>query len=1052
MVIRIEHNLTNIMDNNQFQETQGSKRFSLLASKPPSNKLKLRVSNDSKNATGKRRFEIESDAPPNKSRRPTLMSSKSKKPTVESDEEESDDDGTDEEESDEEEGEEEEEEEDDDEDELSEEAEVGSAIEEPTMYVHGEGSGKANKCENTMQWPDIDKEQDEDDIGEAIEEETMYVYGEGSGHDCDGGNEDTKTTESNATNATETKPIESKPMFFFGQAGCLKLSPMMKPTTTNDVEKSHADADYETTHKSETTSNNESSTSTNPDASSELSLPDTSNNHAADETDKALNTSATETATLNESQIIPDVKSEASKTQSLVDSDGKTSDGDNNLSSDVSMNNATSSEECDVTNANAIDTPSAEMNSGDTVNNESEPLNATESKSEILSEKIESNCSEALENESVQECGAFTAVTFIASSSTAESVISEKQPESSDGSEEENDGLIIDENKANTAEVSDSETTDIIDSEARDESSVDLNEAASGGSCEPIKEIQSDPKDDDENSEANGANLTIDTGANVPTETQIHTESEVGVPSAPESQSDDIESEDPPITNISKGIIGNEDASRSYEIRDSKQIDESEVKESHSPIEASIQQAVEERIIEEEPIELSTTKQDIEPAPPAIICSEKVEQPRKQGANLEEHVESGPSKDATLNSDETVSSKSSNENTTIVTGIDLKAVGVSSLTTAPIDTEPINSETTSTTNISDISASTSKQLAVAKEKDLTPAQNELIAKVESLILPDASQSHKAETTIVENQTILAKSASEKRKSADNIEEPFVCKKVYICGDDSAKTSLDLAGTNENIEKLAEETPEVVKQHSSNSIMEADPKTESPQTTELAPKAEVIEDKSSISVNKTEIDKHQNKSVSIEIKTERISHRVSKSSAPSTTITRTSNRKRRISEPKARLSSESENDNFEPLADSPLSQDASNDEEVGGKRIKMRPRTVQKAVRQTAEQKRNIKDTEWSSDENITPSAKRTTRASEKTIAAEATVTEKATTPVKQTEVKVSQNEISHVKADTGKEVDDEEAKDGEPSDEESGRFSIEFNITKSPLSGEVAHQ
>lgn len=109
--------------------------------------------------------------------------------------------------------------------EISGDDEVGSAIEEPTMYVRGEGTGKANKCGNTNQMPEND-DTDENFVSEEIEEDVFFVVGEGSGFDCDVGNNDVKTTESGASGTTETAPAIQKPMFFFGQAGCLKLSPM----------------------------------------------------------------------------------------------------------------------------------------------------------------------------------------------------------------------------------------------------------------------------------------------------------------------------------------------------------------------------------------------------------------------------------------------------------------------------------------------------------------------------------------------------------------------------------------------------------------------------------------------------------------------------------------------------------------------------------------------------------------------------------------------------------------------------------------------------------
>lgn len=77
------------------------------------------------------------------------------------------------------------------------------------MYVKGAGSGAANKGT----FLDLMNFGAESEVGEAIEEEVMFVVGNGSGAENDVGN-------------TDNKPSSDKPMFFFGQAGCLKLSPI----------------------------------------------------------------------------------------------------------------------------------------------------------------------------------------------------------------------------------------------------------------------------------------------------------------------------------------------------------------------------------------------------------------------------------------------------------------------------------------------------------------------------------------------------------------------------------------------------------------------------------------------------------------------------------------------------------------------------------------------------------------------------------------------------------------------------------------------------------
>uniref|UniRef100_A0A1B0DLZ7 Uncharacterized protein n=1 Tax=Phlebotomus papatasi TaxID=29031 RepID=A0A1B0DLZ7_PHLPP len=118
--------------------------------------------------------------------------------------------------SEEDEGEEEEEESDEEEEEEVEEEEsadeeYSEPIEESVMIVKGLGSGKDCEGGNVVF-----------ECSETIVEETLYIYGEGNGVDCDVGN----------TKDDEKSAAQSKPMFFFGQPGCLKLSPMKQTVTT----------------------------------------------------------------------------------------------------------------------------------------------------------------------------------------------------------------------------------------------------------------------------------------------------------------------------------------------------------------------------------------------------------------------------------------------------------------------------------------------------------------------------------------------------------------------------------------------------------------------------------------------------------------------------------------------------------------------------------------------------------------------------------------------------------------------------------------------------
>lgn len=103
---------------------------------------------------------------------------------------------------------------------------VGEEIVEPVMHVKGLGSGAANEGTFLDLMTNLN---DESGVGEAIEEDVIYIVGNGSGAENNVGN-------------PENKPKSDKPMsFFFGQAGCLKLSPIKQqslPKLDDNVENS----------------------------------------------------------------------------------------------------------------------------------------------------------------------------------------------------------------------------------------------------------------------------------------------------------------------------------------------------------------------------------------------------------------------------------------------------------------------------------------------------------------------------------------------------------------------------------------------------------------------------------------------------------------------------------------------------------------------------------------------------------------------------------------------------------------------------------------------
>lgn len=1030
-----------------------------MASKPPSNKLKLRVCGDGSKTSGKRRRGSDPQSS-NKPKRPTLLSSKSKKSTTESDEESLSDDDD---ESDEEQGDESSDGDDDSE-------EVGSAIEEPTMYVHGVGSGKANKCENSTHWPELDDEYDQDFIGEVIEEMTMYVYGDGSGHDCDVGNEDPKATESNATNTTETEPVATKPMFFFGQAGCLKLSPMMKPATPPITS---VTSDSESPKKSETLPNEESSTSTpiNPDASSKSDLPASSNNHGTDETDKASATNTADTIAATESQPnIDENKSDISLEQRSPDVDDKTpsTNDDNKMSSNTTESNATSIAGNDATAAheNSIDKHIADGSNN--VNADGEPLNATESNveplsnSEILSDKLESYCSEALENEPVQECGATNEMAITpTTSSLSDSISNATQPDFSDKS----DQLTIEETKGADNQVNESVPTenDCIAAENECKASQELvsdnrkEESFSESSSEPVDNVLVVSKDDDQVNATNAVGSTLENGANVPTESQISSESEKSVSVAAETKNDNNEGGEAPsesgATYEKVESVENMEENGPSEIEDCENVEKLSEPAAKIQAEASFSQTVEGNLqvnanaIELEPIMSSTTEtneQQVEPDDLSIpsTCGKKSESSRKDGGertSSETHVENERGDEVSSASTETPSQLTTGANP-ITTGKNDDETRIE-----PSNDNNIIERKKKRDKSSDILVSSyasevvSEHLPTAQEK-LSTSPDALIAAVENSIIVQPCEIPKPEPSKVCKESVLAKAAavSEKRKSADDIEEPFVCKKVYVCGEDGEHAGSTLTNTIEPKESTSSGTLSEVQKECAVNVATEEPQTklslkatdpikpiveevkedfpEIPSTSHETPSDQAdIKQKSGIS---DRIRRQRDTVPPIKCDAKSVKKPVSKTSTPSTETSATPqlrNRKRRISGPKARLSSESENDIFDPAAESPLSQDANSDDEVGGKRIKMRGRNIQRNARETVEQKRNIKDTDWSSDDNLKPNAKRATnQATDETAAvAHAKVEEPVTVPVK-----IFQAEDESIKSEVAEAIDD----------------------------------
>ncbi|EDW75546.1 uncharacterized protein Dwil_GK23758 [Drosophila willistoni] len=123
-----------------------------------------------------------------------------------------------------------EEDEEDDDAEDDEDDNVGEAIEEPPMKIFGQGSGKDCDGSNLFLHYTDDNDIEESPVGEAIEEPVHYVQGLGNGASCLVGNEKNESSE-DAASAAATPSTEPKATFFFGEPGCLKLSPIKQQQT-----------------------------------------------------------------------------------------------------------------------------------------------------------------------------------------------------------------------------------------------------------------------------------------------------------------------------------------------------------------------------------------------------------------------------------------------------------------------------------------------------------------------------------------------------------------------------------------------------------------------------------------------------------------------------------------------------------------------------------------------------------------------------------------------------------------------------------------------------
>lgn len=280
--------------------------------------------------------------------------------------------------------------------------------------------------------------------------------------------------------------------------------------------------------------------------------------------------------------------------------------------------------------------------------------------------------------------------------------------------------------------------------------------------------------------------------------------------------------------------------------------------------------------------------------------------------------------------------------------------------------------------------------------DITKSIPDVCAKVDNapeLNLND-SLNEEPSTSAKKVEPEILRADDDRESKRDEIEEVCVSKKAYTCGTTESNEEnptmnfqpevikLESIQGPEHLQTEIEPTKEIVNSQTE-SKLEFEKKIEPSITIEVkdefghksAKEEKSVESQHNTSKSTPEKQQSASETLPLEPATQEESAAESRENKiimenpeESARAVQLRTRKRRMSGDKPRQSSESENDNIE----SPLSQDQSSDEEVGGKRIKMRGKTIQKTIRKSIEQKRNVKDTDWSSDENEKPNAKRTT--------------------------------------------------------------------------------
>lgn len=938
----------------RFQETQSSKRFSLMASKPPPNKSKHRIAASDAKAkandrwSSKRNLQTdEANAPKNK--RPSMMNDKKASNKYKAN------DYDDSEASISEDGEEEEEDVDDDEDEFDEEmseiseGDVGDEIEEPTIYVRGEGTGKANKCDNEFLSFAFDSDT-EPIVGEVIEEETIFVLGEGAGHDCDVGNNDVKANEASSSESTPTTAVvpKPKPMFFFGQAGCLKLSPIktVPKSSSTEVDEPSDDKPEE----------NELKVS---DAKDDTEQP----TNSCENSDEQSN-SKTTTEAKSETKNVP-VEAEVNESESQSE---KIEEAENSAEQNCDEQN---NDENQVENKSEIENEveESELKSDEKEDENVEKVSqtnvATESTNKIEAQRTVS-ASAALESESSPSENIEPAKSSIEEekSASVEPKLSDEKVEEIGASE---DVKETETRESKSEQIVEKSVVDVAEEDivVLSERQIEPTAEAAAGPV-PLSEVAEGSKEIDEmideqekeTIEMPSEDIQSDENEIIP---QKVNEPELPQPDTePATESTVIESEGK-TTDVAEEIEEN--------VESLNKTDESEVQpevQTEPKIEKNIPEIEETKNEQSEPEVAEEATEALQVDESSEKVTEKIIEPEEindeQENIAEEQGEKSQETKSVLEDACHPHGDQQKEDKDDENQAPAAAVEVTEPEVEETELEETEKEIVAKLTPNEVADAVTECEEVNEEKPIALEKNE---KVEEDIKPiTSSEKRKAtespKTEENESKKKCEENSFESRPQTNAATEQIATvTEVPEINEDDEKTKenindekADVKGLEKEVEdeKIVESTSEVKVE---TEVTEATP---TPAPTTIQEEVKETSQKEEIAVKEEELPP-----TAIELAQPTNERQLGVSTSRT--------RKRRLSGEKVRLSSESENDHFDTAAiESPATPSENSDEEVGGKRLKMRAKIPLKNLRKSIEDKRSLKE-ECSSDDNEKLSAK-----------------------------------------------------------------------------------